>query len=296
MRSAGLSLGAFAIAAALVAAGCGGSGPTPPIIYVTPSTAPSGSIANVNPSAVPPPPAGASTPADTSGPTTPGTPAPTPTLAGATIASVKVTDSGTSTQCGNWTVTFAKPVASGIPTAATINSAITAKVTGFIDDFKAKTSSGGGAGPCTLDGGFQLGSNSSTVIGITFSQEVYLGGASTSTIAGSINFLVSSGATVALADLFTTADAGAAALSTQSRTLLPGALMGDVDTSAINAGTTPAISSFDKAWAFTSAGLRLTFQELQVASAASGTPSIVIPWAALKSAINPSGPAGPFVA
>ncbi len=177
-----------------------------------------------------------------------------------------------------------------------MNSAITAKVTGFIDDFKSKISSGGGAGPCTLNGGFQLGSNSSTVIGITFIEEVYLGGASTSTIAGSINFLVSSGATVALADLFTTADAGAAALSTQSRTLLPAALMGDVDTTAINAGTTPAISSFDKAWAFTPSGLRLTFQELQVASAASGTPSIVIPWAALKSVINPSGPAGPFVA
>jgi hypothetical protein len=290
-RRTRLSLGALAVAAALAAAGCGGSGQTPPIIYVTPSTAPSGSIAGTTPSAVPTPADQASSPAETSGPSTPGSPQPTPTLAGATIASVKVTDSGTSTQCGDWTVTFAEPVASGVPTAATMNSAIAAKVTGFIDDFKSKISSGGGAGPCTLDGGFQLGSNSSTVIGITFLEEVYLGGASTSTTAGSINFLVSSGATVALADLFTTAD-----LSTQSRALLPGALMGDVDTTAINAGTTPALSSFDKAWAFTPSGLRLTFQELQVASAASGAPSIVIPWAALKSAINPSGPAGPFVA
>jgi hypothetical protein len=177
-----------------------------------------------------------------------------------------------------------------------MNAAITAKITGFIDDFKSKMSSGGGAGPCTLNGGFQLGSNSSTVIGITFSEEVYLGGATASTIAGSIDFIVSSGATVALADLFTTPAAGAAALSTQSRALLPAALMGDVDVGAINGGTTPVMSNFDTAWIFTSTGLRLTFQQYQVASGASGTPAIVIPWAALKSVINPSGPAGPFVA
>jgi Protein of unknown function (DUF3298). len=56
------------------------------------------------------------------------------------------------------------------------------------------------------------------------------------------------------------------------------------------------MANFEKAWAFTSAGLKVTFQELQVASAVSGTPSVVIPWASLKSVINPSGPAGPFVA
>jgi hypothetical protein len=296
-RSARLGLGSFAIAAALAAAGCGGSSATPQIIYVPRSAAPTPPIVYITPSAVTTPAGGeASTPADTSGPSAVASPKPTPTLAGATIASVKVTDSGTSPQCGNWTVSFAEPVASGVLTAATMNAAITAKVTGFIDDFKSKMSSGGGAGPCSLNGGFQLGSNSSTVIGITFSEVVYLGGASTGTVAGSINFLVASGATVALADLFTTPDAGAAGLSTQSRALLPAALMGDVDTAAINVGTAPAISSFDKAWAFTSSGLRLTFQELQVASAASGTPSIVIPWASLKSVINPSGPAGPFVA
>ncbi len=134
------------------------------------------------------------------------------------------------------------------------------------------------------------------MIGISFSEETYLGGASPATVAGSINFIVSSGATVALADLLTTSAAGAAALSTQSRALLPGVLMGDVDAGAINAGTTPVMSNFEKAWTFTSAGLKLTFQEFQVASAASGTPSVVIPWASLKSVINPSGPAGPFVA
>jgi hypothetical protein len=177
-----------------------------------------------------------------------------------------------------------------------MNAAITAKVAAFITDFKSQMASGGGAGPCSLKGGYQEGISSSALIGISFSEVIYLGGASTGMVAGSINFIVSSGATVALTDLLTTPAAGAAALSTQSRALLPAALMGDVDASAINAGTTPVMANFEKAWAFTSAGLKVTFQELQVASAVSGTPSVVIPWASLKSVINPSGPAGPFVA
>ncbi len=295
-HSARLSLGALAIVAALAAAGCGGHGPTPQVIYVTPGTSASPSLAGgASPAASTPGATDGSTPADSSAPT-PASSTPTPSLAVATITSVKVTETGNSAQCGNWTVSFAEPVVSGIPTAATMNAAISAKVTAFIDDFKSKMASGGGAGPCSLDGGFQLGSNSSAVIGIMFSEEVYLGGASTGTIAGSIDFVVASGATVALADLFTTSGAGAALLSAQSRALLPAALMGDVDTPAIDAGTPAVMSSFDSAWAFTSSGLRLTFQQFTVASGASGTPSIVIPWASLKSVINPTGPAGPFVA
>jgi hypothetical protein len=297
-RSAKPGLGWLAIAAALVAAGCGGGGPTPKVVYIPLGSSASPSLAHVNPTTAPP------TPTDTEAPTPTGTEASTltapppaqPTPGTPSIASVKVTDGGSSPQCGNWTVEFAKPVVSGVPRADTMNAAITARVAAFIADFKSQMASGGGAGPCSLKGGYQVGVSSSTLIGISFSEEIYLGGASTGTVAGSINFIVSSGTTVALTDLLTTPAAGAAALSTQSRALLPAALIGDVDATAINAGTTPVMANFEKAWAFTSAGLRVTFQELQVASAVSGTPSVVIPWASLKSVINPSGPAGPFVA
>jgi hypothetical protein len=288
-------MAAVLVAVVLAAAGCGGSGPTAQVIYIPLGSSPSPSLTHVNPTVVPTPAnTEASTPADTEAPTP--TAPPKPTSGQPSIASVKVTESGSSPSCGSWTVEFAKPVVSGVPTADTMNSAIADKVTAFINDFKSKVASGGGAGPCSLKGGYQVGMSSSTLIGISFSEVIYLGGASTGTVAGSINFTVSSGATVALADLMTSPAAGAAVLSTQSRALLPAALIGDVDAGAINAGTTPVMANFEKAWAFTSAGLELTFQEFQVASAVSGTPSVVIPWASLKSVINPSGPAGPFVA
>ena len=290
-----LAVAAVLVAAALVAAGCGGSGPTAKVIYIQLGSSASPSLAHVNATAGPTATdTEVPTPADTEAPTPTAPPKPTP--GEPSIASVKVTDSGSSPSCGSWTVEFVKPVVSGVPTADTMNSAIADKVTAFITDFKSKLASGGGAGPCSLKGGYQVGISSSALIGISFSEVIYLGGASTGTVAGSINFTVSSGATVALADLMITPAAGADALSTQSRALLPAALIGDVDAGAISAGTTPVMASFEKAWAFTPAGLELTFQEFQVASAVSGTPSVVIPWASLKSVINPSGPAGPFVA
>ena len=294
-----LTVAAVLVVAVLVAAGCGGGGPTPQVIYIPLGSSPSPPIVHVTPTpGTAPTDTVAPTPTDTQvpTPTAPPTPTPTPTPGALSIASVKVTDAGSSPSCGSWTVEFAKPVVSGVQTADTMNAAITDKVTAFITDFKSKLASGGGAGPCSLKGGYQVSLSSSSLIGISFSEVIYLGGASTGTVAGSINFSVSSGATVALADLMTSPAAGSAALSTQSRALLPAALMGDVDTGAINAGTTPDMANFEKAWAFTSAGLKLTFQELQVASAVSGTPSVVIPWASLKSVINPSGPAGPLVA
>jgi hypothetical protein len=88
---------------------------------------------------------------------------------------------------------------------------------------------------------------------------------------------------------------GPAALSTQSRQLLT-ALLGPrgVDASFIDPGTTPLLSNFDTAWAFRKEGLEVTFQQYTVAPGSEGTPTIVIPWASLKSVINPSGPAGPL--
>lgn len=295
-RSAKSRVGSFAVAAALAVTACGSGGATPPIIYVISPPAPTPTAASTPTAVSTPADTAEPTPADTEAPSPTAPPTPTPTPGVASITSVKVTDGGTSPQCGSWTVEFDKPVVSGVPAAATMNAAITAKVTAFINDFKSQTSSGGGAGPCSLKGEFEVGANRSVLIGLGFSEVVYLGGASTGAVAGSLNFIVSSGATVALADLFTTPAAGAAALSTQSRALLAAALDGDADAGAINAGTSAVISNFAAAWVLTSAGLKVTFKADQVASAASGTPSIVIPWASLKSVINPSGPAGSFVA
>jgi hypothetical protein len=177
-----------------------------------------------------------------------------------------------------------------------MNAAITLKVNGYINDFKAQLEGGGGAGPCALDGKFAVAVDSFTLISMSLSVDEYLGGADATTIAGSINLLVSSGATLALRDLFTSAAAGAAVLSTQSRAQLTALLGPDgVDAGFIDPGTTPVLSNFEAAWVFKPTGLEITFQQMQVAPAAEGTPTILISWASLKSVINSSGPAGPYV-
>jgi hypothetical protein len=38
----------------------------------------------------------------------------------------------------------------------------------------------------------------------------------------------------------------------------------------------------------------VTFKELQVASVAEGTPTILIPWASIKAVLRADGPAGQF--
>src|SRR5450759_514877 len=173
--------------------------------------------------------------------------------------------------------------------------AITAKVNAYINDFKAQLSSRGEIGSCELTGRSSVTLDSDGLIGISFNESSFTGGAHPATIAGSINFIVSKGATVSMGQLFI-GTTGPAALSTQSRLLLTALLGPDgVDASFIDPGTTPLLSNFDTAWAFRQEGLEVTFQQYQVAPGYEGTPTIVIPWTSLKSVINPSGPAGPLV-
>jgi hypothetical protein len=154
---------------------------------------------------------------------------------------------------------------------------------------------GGGSGPCTLTGDYSVAYSSTTLLSLRLTFVQYTGGASTSTIAGSASFRTD-GTPIELADLFTNPSAGAAKLSTESRTLLLAQLGSQgVDSDWVNPGTLPQISSFDSAWAFTTSGLELTFQEVTVAPHALGTPRIVIPWASLAGILDANGPAGEFI-
>jgi hypothetical protein len=286
-RSAGFGLGCLVIVAALAVTACG-----PGATFPVPNVTSAATLSSIGVDVTPTP---GSTPTDAVAPT-PTVPAPTPTPAPAvpSITITKITESGNAAGCGNWTISFEKPVVSGVPTAATMNAAIAAKVNAFINDFKAQLSSGG-PGPCDLTGRASVTLNSDGLIGISFNESSYTGGAHPATIAGSINLIVSSGATVSMGQLFIGTSAPAV-LSTQSRLLLTALLGPDgVDASFIDPGTTPLMSSFDTAWAFRKEGLEVTFQQYEVAPGVEGTPTIVIPWASLKSVIDPSGPAGPLV-
>jgi hypothetical protein len=306
------AVGCLAMAAALSASGCGPSA-TPSIVFITlppqatptmtwvplpqesPTDMATGEATAVATVTAAPGASATPTPVPTPIPTLGPTASPTAVPAIAVIVSTTVSDSGNSAQCGAWHVTFNKPVVSGVSGAVPINAAITAKVTGYINDFKAQLPLGGGAGPCSLEGNYSVGLNSTTLLSLRFSMVEALGGADVGTKAGSLDYGVADGASMALTDLFTGAAAGASALSTQTRALLLAKLGPDgVDASYIDPGTTPVMSNFEAAWVFTAAGLEITFAEVQVAPSVEGTPAVVVPWASIKGVLKTDGPAGQF--
>ncbi|HEX7592382.1 MAG TPA: hypothetical protein VF375_10570 [Candidatus Limnocylindrales bacterium] len=295
---------AMAVAAVSLAAGCSLSSPTPQTIYITDTFAPapvtavplasaSATAAEATPDITPEITAKSSSSASSPSPTKAGpTASPTGVSAAAGITSITVTDGGTTAQCGAWKVTFKKPVVAGVSGADAINTLITAQAKTYIDEFKAQLSMGGGAGPCTLDGSFAVGLNSQTVLSLAFTMTEYLGGASNAALVGSLTVGVADGALISLPDLFISESAGAAVLSTQSRILLKALIGPTADVGWINTGTTPYVSNFADAWVMRAGGLQIAFPQLQVASAAAGTPTISIPWASLKSSLKANGPAG----
>ncbi len=266
-------------------AGACGSGPATP---AGPPAA-SGSGAAASPSAP------AST-LPTTSPAAPPTPTPVPVIPA--VRGVKLAESGQSAKCGNWKVTFNKPVLDGWPAEAmaAANAAMDAAVARFVDAFKANLATGGGSGNCTLDGAYSVALAAPGLLSLRLSVTEYLGGAAATTFASSLN-IDWAGAAIPLAALFRDQAAALALLSTQSRSRLLTLLSSDgVGPSWIDPGTTPNIANFDRAWVFTTGGLELTFQELQVAPHALGTPRIVIPWSALASVLDPAGPAARFLA
>lgn len=290
----------FLVCAAVlvVASACGGSSATPQKIYVIDTRAPSTATATAPAETYSEPTAeDTATPTDSPTATPSGssaTASPTAVTNVATITTKVVTGSGTSAQCGAWKFSFKEPVVAGVSGATAINTSIAAKVQAYIDAFKAQLSQGGGAGPCTLDGQFATGTNSKTVLSLGLTVAEYLGGASSETLVGCLNYGVADGAPIALQDLFTTSAAGAGALSTQSRVQLKTLLGPSADVNWMNTGTAAVMTNFATSWVFLQTGLQITFPQLQVASAAEGTPRIVIAWSALKSVLKSNGPAAPY--
>ena len=279
-RRAGFGLAScLAVVAALAAAGCGGSNATPAIIYITPTPAPA------TPTVVPTPLPSGVTPAPTATPTPgPGTPA-----IGSVVISSDAPDS-------RWKVTFKKPIVSGIPNPAMtkINDAITAKVNSLISGF---TGSGlpavqTGAGPSTLEGDFTIALDSPTLISLRFTVLTFVTGAAHPIgTPASINFVVSSGDTVALTSLFNDPTAALPVLSTQAHA----ALSADLGSDLTWAGPATAMSFFDKAWALTPAGLEFSWAQGDLASMAAGAPSATLAWSAIKTLIKPGSAAGEFI-
>lgn len=285
-RRAGF-LASLAIAASLAAAACSG-GSAPGTIYWTDSPPP----VTATPTATPTPePTPSPTPTETPSPAPSPTTAPTPAVSSVLVAS--------NASDGRWTVKFHRPLVAGISTTAagTINAAVNARVNALIADFKGHELPvpASGDGPSSLDGNFTVALASPTLLSVRLGVDQYVSGAAHPThVAATLNFDVSTGAAIALPDLFSSTSSALSVLSMRSRTLLV-ALLGASEATTINSGTTPDLANFDKAWAFTRSGLELTFQEYSVAEYAAGSPKIVIAWSDLAANIKPDGPAGEFL-
>jgi hypothetical protein len=273
---------AVAVLAGLLVGGCSAtySNPGYPALQPTPTSlvAPSPTAAGVASNAAA---ASAATPAPTASGVT-GSPS---------VSSVVVASAAAN---GAWQVTFEKPVVSAGSAAAAgaMNAAIGKAVNAYIADFTTHAPETSAPGhPSTLNGSFTIALSSPTLLSLRFAvTEATSGTAGAETLAGSVNFVASSGTSIALGDLFTNAAAALPVLSAQVRTQLAGRLGG-----ALIWPASPTMDSFG-AFDLTVAGLELTWSQGVVAPPADGTASVLVPWPALAAVIAPAGPAGEFIA
>lgn len=260
-------LATVAVFVAVASAGCGVNTATPETIYITPSPGP-----------VTPLPPGVT---------------PEPTLPPPTITTFLVQSAALDNR---WNVTFKKPVIGGVPedVAATMNDAITARVDGLISAFTegGLPAVAGGDGPSTLEGDYSIALNTADIVSLRFTVLTYVTGAAHPTgQPGSINLLVSSGATVGLKDLFSDQAKALSTVTSQCKSELTKALGEDLTWD----GKASSFDFFSRAWVIASPGLEFVFAQGDLASQAGGMPSATVPWSALKDVVKADGPAGEFV-
>jgi len=246
----------LALLMAVAAAGCAGTAETPSVILIT----------------LPP---------------TPGPVGPTPAI-GSVVISTSAPDS-------RWTVTFKKPVVSGISdtVAGKMNDAITAAVNGYIDAFTGSSLPAVAVGgtPSTLQGDFTIALDSPTIVSLRFTVFTSVGGAGLVGQPGSINLVASTGAKINLTDILSDPTAALPVLSSKAHSVLATSLGRQLTWS----GSAASISFFDKAWAMTDSGLEFTWAQGEVAGASAGMPSANLAWSGIQSLIKGGGPAAEFV-
>ncbi len=105
-----------------------------------------------------------------------------------------------------------------------------------------------------------------------------------------LTYALNSGQRIDFSQLFFDMDAAVAIISQQAQIQLSRSLGKHYDPAAVAFGAAAVIGNFPN-WSLTTAGLKVTFDEYQVGTAAAGLPSVVIPWSLLKGVMQPNGPA-----
>jgi hypothetical protein len=104
-----------------------------------------------------------------------------------------------------------------------------------------------------------------------------------------INLDMSTGQRIAFDDLFADPDAALAVMSGAAQDQLVEELGLAYDRATVTDGTSPSRTNFIN-WALTAAGIKITFAQHQVATGFSGLPSVMVPWASLRSTMVQTGP------
>ncbi len=110
-----------------------------------------------------------------------------------------------------------------------------------------------------------------------------------STTVQTLNYDLGTGQQIGFDDIFFDSQAALAVLSMQAEPLLQAELGAAYDQAVVTDGTAATMANY-RNWALTPAGLKATFEQSQVAASDQGLPSVVVPWAAFKPVMVPTGP------
>ncbi len=270
-RIAGLTL-----LASLIAAACTSTGASPTPGAASTTTGEAAAEATASPSA----PEATATPEVPDGPT----------------CVIEARHYAGSTGAESWRRDESSPLFSVCPGAATMNAILRGTLDRSLGVFARRAGDvAPSKWPSTITITFTIAYSTPELLSTRIVLVEDLSGARPATYYIGLNFQVSDGLTIPLESLFTDTADGLIALSTRSRALVSAQLGADADPTSIYAGTGPKLANFEKAWAFTTDGLEITFQEQQLGPLEIGAPVVVIPWSDLADVISPSGPAGSFV-
>ncbi len=177
-----------------------------------------------------------------------------------------------------------------------INAQILTEVTAIVDDFVAGTDgypdpSGPSADQrSALKGSYEVSRIDDALLSTRVHASPYFAGAAhPGSVQVTFNFDLRTGKRLALADLFTADVPYLATLSAHSRLLLatqPG--IGGLP-EFVTPGTEPTADNFAH-WTLSDQDLVITFDQYQVAPGAAGTPHVSIPFASLRTILDPTGP------
>jgi hypothetical protein len=200
------------------------------------------------------------------------------------------------------------PVIRGIAAGAAIdiNDQLRADANASIAAFTTDATNEGpppnGSGTSVATQTFSVSLSQPTLLSLGELYSEFLAGAAHPLAALSTDtFDLRTGAQIHLADLFRPGSAWLGVLSMQSRARLRTLFHDPSLDGTIDQGTAASAGNF-AGWQLLPTGLRITFSEYQVGPYAIGMPSIVIPWASLRSVLNLSSPvaaltpAGPCLA